>query len=73
MIDDFSLEESLKRLDEINRAMKAGGLTLERSLELYEEGAKLVALCYEKLDQTELKIQEISERTLKKAKTNGEF
>jgi exodeoxyribonuclease VII small subunit len=56
----LTLELCLQRLEEINRIMKSEGLSLDDSIELYAEGARLAAFCYEKLDKAELKIEEIS-------------
>lgn len=54
---DISFEDAMKRLDAITAELSAQGVTLERSLELYEEGVKLCALCNEKLESTERKIK----------------
>ena len=48
------LEKTLARLEE-------GGLTLDQSLTLYEEGMKLARRCQELLQQAELKITKLQE------------
>lgn len=53
-------ESAKKRLEEIAVKLEDKNITLEKSIELYEEGAKLVAICYEKLESAELKFSQIS-------------
>lgn len=58
---DFeTYSDAKKRLEEIAKALEQKEITLERSIELYEEGAKLVALCYEKLNTAKLRFSQIS-------------
>lgn len=52
-------ESAKKRLEEIALRLEDSELSLDRSIELYEEGAKLAAVCYEKLNKAELKISQI--------------
>ncbi len=51
-----SFEEALSRLEEIVRLLESGESPLDKSLELFEEGVKLVKLCSTKLDEAEQKI-----------------
>ncbi len=51
-----TFEEMLKRLEEIVRALDSVETPLETSLNLFEEGAGLVRLCSEKLDQAQQKV-----------------
>ncbi len=51
-----TFEEMLKRLEEIVRALDSVETPLETSLSLFEEGAGLVRLCSEKLDQAQQKV-----------------
>lgn len=53
-------ESAKKRLEEIAMKLEDKNITLEKSIELYEEGAKLVAICYEKLESAELRFSLIS-------------
>lgn len=53
-------EAAKKRLEEIAVKLEDKDITLDKSIELYEEGAKLAAVCYEKLNNAELKISQIS-------------
>jgi exodeoxyribonuclease VII small subunit len=52
-------EEALKKLESLVEAMESGDLPLETLLAKYEEGAKLVKICQEKLAEAELKIQQL--------------
>ncbi len=52
-------EEALKKLEDIVEAMESDDLPLETLLAKYEEGAKLVKICQQKLAEAELKIQQL--------------
>ncbi len=52
-------EEALKKLEDVVEVMEADDLPLETLLAKYEEGAKLVKICQEKLAEAELKIQQL--------------
>ena len=49
----------MKNLEAVVEAMEADDLPLETLLARYEEGAKLVRICQEKLAEAELKIQQL--------------
>ena len=51
-----TFESSMKRLEEIVRAMERGEMPLEQSLKLFEEGTALVRSCAQMLDDAEMKI-----------------
>jgi exodeoxyribonuclease VII small subunit len=52
-------EEALKKLENVVETMESDDLPLETLLAKYEEGARLVKLCQEKLAEAELKIQKL--------------
>jgi len=52
-------EDALKKLEGIVEAMEADDLPLETLLAKYEEGARLVKICQEKLAEAEVKIQQL--------------
>ncbi len=54
--DEQTFEEMLRRLEEIVRALDSVETPLDTSLALFEEGAKLVRLCTEKLDDAQQKV-----------------
>jgi exodeoxyribonuclease VII small subunit len=60
--DEISFEEAMKRLESIVDEMETDEPALETLLSRYEEGAKLVAACREKLAQAELKIQKLEQK-----------
>jgi exodeoxyribonuclease VII small subunit len=52
-------EDALKKLEGVVEAMESGDLPLETLLARYEDGARLVKICQEKLAEAELKIQQL--------------
>jgi exodeoxyribonuclease VII small subunit len=52
-------EEALKKLEAIVTAMESDDLSLEVLLAKYEEGTLLARTCQEKLEEAELKIQQL--------------
>jgi exodeoxyribonuclease VII small subunit len=58
-INDLPFEEALRRLESIVESMEAQDLPLETLLTRYEEGARLSQLCQAKLNEAELKIQQL--------------
>ena len=53
-------EEAKKRLEEIAAQIENKDITLQQTIDLYQEGAKLTAFCYEKLKEAQLKFSQIS-------------
>ena len=56
---ELPFEAALQKLESVVEAMEADDLPLETLLAKYEEGAKLVKVCQEKLGEAELKIQQL--------------
>ena len=52
-------EDALQKLEGIVEAMESEDLPLETLLARYEEGARLVKICQEKLAEAELKIRQL--------------
>ena len=52
-----TFEESLKKLETIVDKLEKGDLSLEESLNLFEEGVGLSAVCKQELDAAEGKVQ----------------
>jgi exodeoxyribonuclease VII small subunit len=48
--ESLSYEQARDELVSVVKRLEAGGLTLEQSLELWERGEKLAAICSEWLD-----------------------
>lgn len=57
--DHPSFEASLGRLGQIVEELESGELSLERSLELFEEGVRLARTSQAKLDQAERRVEEL--------------
>jgi len=57
---DMKFEEMLKRLEEIVRALDQVETPLDTSLLLFEEGANLVRLCTQKLDEAQQKVNQLT-------------
>ena len=56
-----TFEQLYARLDERVAKLEQGGLSLEESIALYEEGMQLARECQERLDAAELKITKLRE------------
>jgi exodeoxyribonuclease VII small subunit len=54
-VKDF--ESALKSLEDIVVQLEAGDLTLDRALELFEEGIQISCFCSSKLDEAERKVE----------------
>ncbi len=52
-----TFEGSLKRLEEIVLQLEGNQLDLDHSLEIFEEGVKLVRFCASRLDEAERRIE----------------
>lgn len=50
-------EECLERLEKIVQELERGGVPLEQSLTLFEEGMQLSAACRKELEQAEGKVE----------------
>jgi len=58
---EIKFEKALLRLQEIVDLLEKGNVDIEKSLEYYEEGIKLIKLCSERLKKIENKISLLSE------------
>ena len=56
-MQELTFEESLKRLEEIVTQLEGNKLALEQSLQVFEEGVKLVRFCAGRLDEAERRIE----------------
>ena len=57
-----SFEEALTKLEAIVEKLDDDDITLEESVQLYEEGLKLSKICSTTLENAELKIEEIEKK-----------
>ena len=58
-IDKMSFEQALRELEDIVRKLEGGEVELEKSIAIYERGAKLKAQCEARLKAAELRIEQI--------------
>ena len=56
-VKDF--ESALKSLEEIVSQLEGGDLTLDRSLELFEQGVQISRFCNSKLEEAERKVESL--------------
>lgn len=63
----ISFEDAIEKLEEIVVEMENEEIPLEKIIERYEEGVKLVKICQQRLSEAELKVQELEK------KIGGEF
>lgn len=56
-MDKKTYEESIKRLEEIVKALEEGNVPLDKSITLFEEGAALVKRCEKLLSEAEQKVK----------------
>ena len=62
MSEDMSFEEALIKLeDTVSQLEQGDALSLDESLQAFEEGIRLTRLCREKLDAAELRVQQLVE------------
>ena len=55
----MSYNDAMKRIEEIVTALEAGGTSLDETLKMFEEGAKLLKECQQELEQAEKRIDGI--------------
>ncbi|WP_372638847.1 exodeoxyribonuclease VII small subunit [Fodinibius sp.] len=60
--EPLKFEEALSRLETIVDELEDESITLEQSIELYEEGIALSRLCTETLEEAELRIKNVAEK-----------
>lgn len=73
-VKDF--ESALKSLEEIVAQLEAGDLTLDRALELFEDGIRISRFCNSKLEEAERKVEVLiksADGTLKEAPFSEEL
>lgn len=56
-------EEAMHKLEQIVAKLENGDATLDETLKLFEEGAKLAAFCSKALDTAEQKITTLAQAT----------
>lgn len=62
MAEELSFEETLAKLEKVVTQLERGdSLTLDESLQAFEEGIRLTRICRQKLDNAELRVQQLVE------------
>ena len=56
----LKFEEAMQRLQEIVGKLESGDESLEDSMKLFQEGAKLSAQCYQMLDKAEQQVAQLT-------------
>lgn len=56
---DLSFEAALTRLESLVQRLESGQAPLEEAVSLYEEGARLKALCEERLKAAQLRVEKV--------------
>lgn len=56
----MTFESSMKRLDEIVKALEGDNLSLEESLDLYKEGVELSVDCKKSLENAKLQVKTLA-------------
>ena len=62
MAQKMKFETSMARLDEIVSELEKNERPLDESIQLFEEGLKLVRACNEKLNEFEAQVKDIIEK-----------
>lgn len=60
--DNLTFEQSLEELEILVDRLERGQLTLDESLETFENGMKLTRICTQKLTKAERKIEKLIEK-----------
>ncbi len=55
--NEITFEEALSELEQIVNALENGSAPLDKSLDLFENGVRLVKICNLKLDEAEQKVK----------------
>lgn len=61
MSSTMKFEEALSKLEEAVRSLEGGKLTLDESIEKYEDALKYVRVCNEMLEKAEQKVRILTE------------
>ena len=58
-MENITFEQAMNRLEEIVSALEDNQISLEKSVELFQEGIQLTKLCNDKLEGIENKVAKI--------------
>jgi len=57
----MKFEDALARLEEIVEELEKGELSLDETLQIFEEGIRMSKICSQKLNEAELKVEKLVE------------
>lgn len=60
--ENITFEEAVERLTELVALLENGKAPLDRSLEIFEEGVKLIGVCRSQLENAEQKVKLLIEK-----------
>ncbi len=58
----FEFEQALQRLSEVLKELETDDVPLDKAIELYEEGMRLSRQCSKKLEEAELRIEQVTRK-----------
>ncbi|MBQ8303023.1 MAG: exodeoxyribonuclease VII small subunit [Clostridia bacterium] len=58
---DIKFEEAMQMLESEVKKLESGNMTLDQSIESFEEAVKLVKICNEKLESAERRVRILTE------------
>ena len=58
----FDFEHALQRLSEVLKELESDDVPLEKAIALYEEGMKLSKMCSARLEEAELRIEQVAQK-----------
>jgi exodeoxyribonuclease VII small subunit len=61
--EELNFEDAVSRLEALVSSLEGGELGLEASISAYEDGLRLARSCIERLDEAELRVQQLSDLT----------
>lgn len=59
MVESLSFENALEKLEGLVEKLEKGNLTLDESLETFEQGMKFARVCSQKLSKAESRIEQL--------------
>ena len=70
-MDNITFEQAMSRLEEIIAALENNQISLEKSVDLFQEGIKLSKICSDKLAGIEDKVANLSGWKVRRSKNRG--
>lgn len=58
-MQELTFEDAFEKLKQVVHELEGGDLSLDQSLELFEQGRQLADLCQRRLNEAELRVRQI--------------